>query len=98
MNPAVGETEQPFPDLQTRSPISLLVRATNGTSGFNKEKKQARIRISTIVRPEALESFFARYSDICKSGMLSLKKRDRSKRKLKAKKKKVVATDVADKS
>jgi signal recognition particle subunit SRP14 len=37
--------------------------------------------LSTIVEPDALEGFFTRYADICKTGMQALKKRDRSKRK-----------------
>jgi len=34
-----------------------------------------------VVQPEDLETFFARYADVCKVGMQGLKKRDRSKRK-----------------
>lgn len=41
--------------------------------------------MSTVVQPDDLEGFFARYADVCKAGMGALKKRDRSKRK-KAKK------------
>ena len=45
------------------------------------------------MQPDDLDSFYARYADVCKAGMQALKKRDRSKRKkAKAGKKK----DVGD--
>ncbi|KAK8044883.1 hypothetical protein PG993_004907 [Apiospora rasikravindrae] len=39
-------------------------------------------------RPRRAPSLFERYADVCKAGMTTLKPRDRSKRKTKAKKKK----------
>ena len=39
------------------------------------------MKLSTIVQPDDIEGFFARYAEVCKAGMQSLKKRDRSKRK-----------------
>ena len=39
------------------------------------------MKLSTIVQPDDLETFFTRYAEVCKAGMQSLKKRDRSKRK-----------------
>jgi signal recognition particle subunit SRP14 len=74
-------------DLHPPSPLPIIVRATNGSS---KDHKANRIRISTIVEADSLESFFVKYTDVCKTGMSGLKKRDRSKgkKKLKAKKKK----------
>jgi len=63
------------------------MRATNGKS---KEKKQEKIKLSTVVQPDALEAFYTRYADVCKSGMQGLRKRDRSgRKKSKAKKRKV---------
>lgn len=42
------------------------------------------------MQPDAIETFFTRYAEVCKGGMQSLKKRDRSKRKRdKGKKKKI---------
>jgi signal recognition particle subunit SRP14 len=41
-----------------------------------------------VVQPDDIETFFGRYAEVCKTGMQSLKKRDRSKRK-KTKKKAV---------
>jgi len=46
------------------------------------------MKISTIVQPEDLDGFFAKYAEACKAGMTALKKRDRSKRKKDKKKKK----------
>ena len=65
--------------------MPVLIRATNAKG---KERRQDRIKLSTIVEPDSLPAFFERYADICKAGMTTLKPRDRSKRKGKAKKKK----------
>lgn len=56
------------------------------------------MKISTLVQPDALDVFFARYAEVCKAGMSGLKKRDRSKakEKLKAKKKKLGAAAPAE--
>jgi signal recognition particle subunit SRP14 len=79
--------EQLFHDLIPSKPLPIIVRATNGKS---KEHRDKKIKLSTVVDPNALEGFFAKYAEICKLGMSGLKKRDRSKQKekLKAKKKK----------
>lgn len=77
-------SENPFPDLNLSHPLPVLIRATDGKS------KSGKIKLSTILEPDSLEVFFARYAEVCKAGMAGLKKRDRSKMKakLKAKKKK----------
>jgi len=54
----------------------LLIRASSGAG-----KGEDNVKISTVVRPEELDVFFARYADVCKAGMGALKKRDRKKRK-----------------
>ena len=76
-----------FPDLHPSKPLPILIRATDGKS---KENRKEKVKLSTIVSSDALDGFFVRYAEVCKSGMTGLKKRDRSKRKekLKAKKKK----------
>ncbi|PBP23073.1 signal recognition particle 14kD protein [Diplocarpon rosae] len=80
-------TDVPFPDLSPSKPLPIIIRATNGKS---KENRSGKIKLSTIVEADALEGFFAKYAEVCKSGMSGLKKRDRSKakEKLKAKKRK----------
>ncbi|TGO18707.1 hypothetical protein BTUL_0008g00920 [Botrytis tulipae] len=77
-----------FPDLSRDAPMPLLIRATNGKGKFKRSEKA---KLSTVVQPDQLDSFFARYAEICKGGMSALKKRDRSKakEKLKAKKRKI---------
>lgn len=59
------------------------MRATNGrsTESDKKTKNKDKPKLSTIVQPDDIEAFFARYAEVCKPGMQSLKKRDRSKRK-----------------
>lgn len=82
--------ENPFPDLNPSKPQSIIIHASNGKS---KRNRAAKVKISTIVKPDELEGFYTRYADICKTGMMALKPRDRSKKKekQKAKKKKAVA-------
>ncbi|KAL2873240.1 hypothetical protein SGCOL_011620 [Colletotrichum sp. CLE4] len=74
-----------FSDLHPANPLPVIVRATNGKS---KKHRDDKIKLSTIVQPDALESFYASYAEICKGGMAALKPRDRSKKKAKARKKK----------
>lgn len=87
---AESTTLQPFPDQSPSKPLPIIIRATNGKS---KEKRDKKIKLSTVVEVDALESFYGKYAEVCKLGMSGLKKRDRSKNKekLKAKKKKLGA-------
>jgi len=71
-------------------PGTLLIRASDGAG-----KQQKGTKISTVVRPEELDVFFARYADVCKAGMGALKKRDRKKRKKVKKGDKVEKTAAA---
>ena len=78
--------DEPFTDLHPASPLPVIMRATNGKS---KDKIKEKIKLSTVVEPQALEAFYARYAEVCKSGMQGLRKRDRSgRKKAKAKKRK----------
>lgn len=87
-------SSQPFADSDPSKSFPIIIRATNGKS---KEKREKKIKLSTIVEAGALEGFYAKYADVCKSKMSALKKRDRSKAKerLKAKKKKGGAAGTA---
>jgi signal recognition particle subunit SRP14 len=78
-------TDSPQLDTNLDTPLPLLIRATNGKA---KTKREDKIKLSTVVAPDALDAFYARYVEVCKAGMASLKPRDRTKRKAKAKKKK----------
>ena len=94
-NSTPSTPEDPLRDLHPESPLPVIIRASNGKW---KEEKQDKIKLSTIVSPDALEGFYVRYADICKSGMQALKKRDRSKRKKdKAKKRKGAGAGEGDK-
>lgn len=68
--------------------MPVLIRATNAKG---KKRREDKIKLSTVVEPDALPTFFDRYAEICKAGMATLKPRDRSKRKGKAKKRKGAA-------
>jgi signal recognition particle subunit SRP14 len=65
--------------------VPILIRAHNGKG---KEKRTEKVKISTTVDSDKLDIFFSRYAEICKSGMVSLKPRDRKKKKAKARTKK----------
>lgn len=72
----------------------VLIRATNGKSGDDR-KAGKKVKLSTVVDSGALDTFYTRYADICKAGMVALKPRDRSKRKTKGKKKKSAVSGAA---
>ncbi|WBW74072.1 signal recognition particle subunit Srp14 [Schizosaccharomyces osmophilus] len=61
-------------DEQNTKP-SILLRAKNG----------ANWKISTTVDAENFTEFFGKYTEVCKGGMIGLKKRDRKKNKKKKK-------------
>ncbi|KAJ0416796.1 signal recognition particle, SRP9/SRP14 subunit [Aspergillus carlsbadensis] len=77
----------------TISPPSILIRATDGNTNAPNPKtptdkqnsKESRVKLSTVVQPEELEMFYARYAEVCKAGMTGLKKRDRKQKKAKGK-------------
>jgi signal recognition particle subunit SRP14 len=71
-----------------------LIRASNNGSSKRKGTDREdinKIVLSTVVKPDDLDGFFVRYAEACKTGMTSLKKRDRKKGKKDKKKKKVAA-------
>ncbi|KAK0610501.1 signal recognition particle, SRP9/SRP14 subunit [Bombardia bombarda] len=79
------QTGAPFADLldTPSKPLPVLIRATNGKSK-QRRKEGAKLKVSTVVQPDELDAFYARYADACKAGMAALKPRDRTKRKAKA--------------
>jgi signal recognition particle subunit SRP14 len=77
----------PLPDLHPAQPLPILIRATNGKSK-EKRNEKLKVKLSTVVEADALSVFFERYAELCKAGMVTLKPRDRSKRKGKARQKK----------
>lgn len=89
--------DDPLWDLSPPNPLPVLVRATDGNSQSKDRLKtpNKKVKLSTIVNPDDLDAFYLRYADVCKAGMASLKKRDRSKRKKAKKAKKPVAPAAA---
>ncbi|KAJ6157846.1 hypothetical protein N7470_005438 [Penicillium chermesinum] len=88
-------SQKPVPNTDADAPPSVVVRATDGNTGAPNPKSSgqagkvakntsSKVKFSTIVSHNELEAFYARYADVCKTGMTGLKKRDR-KRKAKAK-------------
>lgn len=74
--------DDPLWDTHPPHPLPLIVRATDGaTQDKERKKNKDKIKLSTVVQPDELEAFYARYAEVCKAGMGALKKRDRSKRK-----------------
>jgi signal recognition particle subunit SRP14 len=95
--PAGKVANDPLWDTHPPNPLPIIVRATDGKSQTKDRKKNKdKVKLSTIVQPDDIEAFFARYAEVCKTGMQSLKKRDRSKRKKdKSKKKKATGVEAA---
>lgn len=61
----------------------MLIRVSNGSH------KSAKRKASTIVSLGQMESFYSKYAEVCKEGMVGMRKRDRStKKKTKGKSKK----------
>lgn len=88
--------DDPFWDLHPPNPLPIIVRATDGNSqSEDRKKSKDKVKLSTVVQPDQIDSFFATYADVCKAGIQSLKKRDRSKRKKAKKGKKAIAVAVA---
>lgn len=80
--------DDPLWDIHPPNPLPIIIRATDGkTQSEDRKKNKDKVKLSTLVQPDDIEPFYARYAEVCKAGMQSLKKRDRSKRK-KAKKEK----------
>ncbi|CAK4003685.1 hypothetical protein AC578_6665 [Lecanosticta acicola] len=74
--------DDPLWDTHPLNPLPLIVRATDGKSqSKDRKRNKDKVKLSTVVQPDDLDLFFARYAEVCKAGMQSLKKRDRSKRK-----------------
>ncbi|CAG5184955.1 uncharacterized protein ALTATR162_LOCUS11165 [Alternaria atra] len=89
--PASKVADDPLWDTHPEEPLPVLIRAHN-----NKSSKKAgtdredipKIELSTVVKPDELDGFYARYAEACKVGMSGLKKRDKKKAKKTKKKKK----------
>ena len=78
-------------DTHPENPLPVLIRASNNSSEKRKgttRKDIDKIKLSTVVQPEQLDAFYARYAEACKVGMSGLKKRDKKKKKKDKKKKK----------
>ena len=101
MSPSADGTDHDDATSEDRgaSTSVVLLRATNGASqskpsmstAKSMSKTKTKIKLSTLVEPSDLESFYARYAECCKTGMSGeggLRRRDRRKNKTKAKSKK----------
>ncbi|KAJ8110268.1 hypothetical protein OPT61_g6843 [Boeremia exigua] len=86
--------DDPLWDTHPEAPLPVLIRASNNRSdkkAGTDRQDVAKIVLSTIVKPDDIDTFYTRYAEACKAGMSSLKKRDRKKGKKDKKKKKVAA-------
>ncbi|EEH16958.2 hypothetical protein PABG_07045 [Paracoccidioides brasiliensis Pb03] len=72
-SPSPSAADPSAPATLSLSPI--LIRATNG------KHKSSKAKVSTVVQPGDIEGFFGRYAEVCRAGMVGMKKRDRSARK-----------------
>ncbi|OAL51942.1 signal recognition particle, SRP9/SRP14 subunit [Pyrenochaeta sp. DS3sAY3a] len=89
--------DDPLWDTHPEQPLPILIRASNNKSdkrpGTDRKDTQ-KIKLSTVVQPDDLDAFYARYSEACKAGMSGLKKRDKKKAKKVKKKKKGAAAET----
>ncbi|CBY02176.1 hypothetical protein IAQ61_006765 [Plenodomus lingam] len=89
--------DDPLWDTHPEQPLPILIRASNNGSDRKKgtdRKDIEKIKLSTVVKPDDLDSFYARYAEACKIGMSGLKKRDKKKAKKVKKKKKVAVGET----
>lgn len=95
--PSTKIADDPLWDTHPENPLPILVRAQNNKStkrDGTDRKDVDKIKLSTLVQPDQLDAFFARYAEACKAGMTGLKKRDKKKgKKDKKKKKKGLVTE-----
>ncbi|KAI0424936.1 signal recognition particle 14kD protein [Xylaria sp. FL1042] len=91
--PEPTDDDASLADRHPPHPLPVLIRVTNA-KGKEDRKANKKVKLSTVVDPDALTAFFERYADICKQGMGSLKPRDRSRRKGKARKKTKAAATI----
>ena len=78
-------------DTEAPSQPAILIRASDGNTNapnpkndkVQKKSKSTKVKLSTVVAPDDLEAFYARYAEVCKGGMTGLKKRDRKQKKAK---------------
>lgn len=82
----------PVADADTPS-TQVLIRATNGAASSKSKAKIAKVtkkphskvKLATVVDAANLDSFYAKYAEVCKKSMEGLRKRDKKKAKEKAK-------------
>lgn len=72
--------DNPIWDLNPPNPLPVIIRASNAKNPEHR-KLGEKEKISTVVQPDELNGFYTRYAEVCKKGMESLRKRDRSKKK-----------------
>ncbi|KAF2203051.1 signal recognition particle, SRP9/SRP14 subunit [Delitschia confertaspora ATCC 74209] len=89
------QLDDPLWDTHPEHPLPIVIRAMNSKSdkwdgpnrpGVMDRKESKKVKISTMVQPDQLDVFYARYAEVCKMSMTALKKRDRKKRKQKKRK------------
>lgn len=89
--------DDPLWDTHPEQPLPVLIRASNNKSDKKPgtdRKDIDKIKLSTVVNPDDLDAFYARYAESCKVGMSGLKKRDKKKAKQVKKKKKVTVGEA----
>ena len=82
-----GDANQTMSELDAAANFPVLMRATDGKAGHERHEK---VKIRTVVQPNDLDQFFARYAEVCRANMVGLKKRDKGKKKRAKRKKRPV--------
>ncbi|KAI5966096.1 hypothetical protein CANMA_003342 [Candida margitis] len=70
----------PNDQIQNNTSYPILIRISMNSSN-NKEKKQDKLRLSTVVETDQLNQFWQEYIRVLKNGLVGLKKKEKKKNK-----------------
>ncbi|KAG5421350.1 hypothetical protein I9W82_000440 [Candida metapsilosis] len=70
----------PNQQIQNNSSYPVLVRVSMNSKN-NKDKKQTKLKLSTVVEPDQLNQFWQQYIRVLKNGFVGLKKKEKKKSK-----------------
>ncbi|KAI5950053.1 hypothetical protein KGF57_004398 [Candida theae] len=70
----------PNQKIQNSTSYPVLIRVAMNSKS-NKDKKQSKLKISTVVEAEQLNQFWQQYIRVLKNGLVGLKKKEKKKGK-----------------
>lgn len=70
----------PHNQIQNSTSYPILVRISMNSTN-NKDKKQGKLKLSTVVETDQLNQFWQQYIRVLKNGFVGLKKKEKKKNK-----------------